>query len=72
MNKFSKYLVELRKKNNLSQNELAKMLNVSQQTISFWESGRRTPKLRHAILLSDNFNISIEEIIDCFSSRNPA
>lgn len=72
MNRFSKYLVELRKKNNLSQKELANLLCVSQQTISFWESGTRTPKLRHAMLLCDNFNVSIEEIIKLFSPMGPA
>lgn len=34
---------ELRKANNLSQNQLAKKLNISKRTIEDWESGRRNP-----------------------------
>ena len=35
---------KLRLKNNYTQSELAKKLNVSQPTIASWEAGKRIPK----------------------------
>ena len=43
--KFSKNLQELRKKNNLSQEELAEKINVARQTISKWELVETVPNL---------------------------
>lgn len=40
---FNKNLQELRKKNNLSQEELAEKINVARQTISKWELGKTAP-----------------------------
>ncbi|PKL00041.1 MAG: XRE family transcriptional regulator [Tenericutes bacterium HGW-Tenericutes-1] len=37
-------IAELRNNKNLSQLELAEMLNVTQQTLSSWEIGRTIPK----------------------------
>ena len=37
--KFSEKLVQLRKQNKLSQEQLADMLDVSRQAVSKWESG---------------------------------
>lgn len=37
-------VAEFRNIKNLSQDELAKLLNVTQQTLSSWETGRTTPK----------------------------
>ena len=34
---------ELRIEKNISQNDLAKLLNTSQQSISFYETGKRDP-----------------------------
>lgn len=36
---FNEKLQKLRKKNNLSQEELANMLDVTRQSVSKWESG---------------------------------
>ena len=72
MNRISEFIVELRLKNNLNQKQLANMINVSQQTVSLWESGSRTPKLRHAILLCEKLNVNIEEVIRLFSSIGTA
>ena len=37
--RFSENLVQLRKKSNISQEQLAQMLNVTRQAVSKWESG---------------------------------
>lgn len=60
---FSKKLYELRKKNGLSQEELANRLNVSRQTISKWESGDSAPEMEKLVMLGDYFNISLDELV---------
>ena len=40
-----------RKQRQWTQNELAKRLNISQTTISFWERGIETPSLEHRVQL---------------------
>jgi transcriptional regulator with XRE-family HTH domain len=60
---FNKKLYELRKKEGLSQDELAYKLNVSRQTISKWELGESTPDLEKLTVLSDYFKISLDELI---------
>lgn len=56
-------LVEvLRKQKGLSQEEFAKMLRVSRQTISSIENGKYNPSLELAFQISDFFKRPIEEI----------
>ena len=43
--KFHEKLFELRKKEGLSQEELADKVNVSRQTVSKWEMGQSTPEM---------------------------
>lgn len=54
---------ELRKKNNMSQEELAKKLYVSRAAISKWESGRGYPNIESLKNLSKIFSISIDELL---------
>ena len=60
---FSEKLYELRKKEGFSQEELAEKVNVSRQSVSKWESGQSTPEMDKLILLSNIFNISIDELV---------
>lgn len=55
-------IVSLRKKNNLSQEELAEKLGVTRQTISKWELEETTPDINQAKKLSKLFNISLDEL----------
>ena len=57
-------IVELRKKNGLSQEELAEKIGVARQTISKWELGETSPDLKQAKELSKVFNISLDELTD--------
>ena len=59
-----KKIAELRKKNNLSQEELAEKVGVSRQTISKWEIGDTTPDINQVKIISKIFNISIAELVD--------
>ena len=52
-----------RKKNNLSQDELAEKIGVSRQSVSFWETGQTQPTIDNIIALSRIFNISSDELL---------
>ncbi len=53
---------ELRKKNGMSQEELAEKIGVARQTISKWELGETSPDLKQAKELSSLFKISLDEL----------
>ena len=59
-----KKIMELRKKNGLSQEELAEKIGVARQTISKWELGETSPDLKQSKELSKIFNISLDELTD--------
>ncbi|MGO5053910.1 helix-turn-helix domain-containing protein [Lachnospiraceae bacterium LCP25S3_G4] len=60
---FGENLLELRKAKNISQEELGGQLNVSRQTISKWELNETTPEMEKLILLSEYFNVSMDDLI---------
>lgn len=55
-------LDELRKLNGLTQEEFAKELRVSRQTISAIENGKYNPSLDLAFEIALYFNMTIEEV----------
>ncbi len=59
----SEKIYALRKKNNLSQEELAEKIGVSRQAISKWESGTSLPEIEKLISLSEYFNVSIDYLV---------
>ncbi len=59
----SEKIYMLRKKNNLSQEELAEKIGVSRQAISKWESGTSLPEIEKLISLSEYFNVSIDYLV---------
>lgn len=56
-------IVKYRKKNNLSQEQLAQALNISRQSISKWETGENLPSIDNLISLSGLLDISLDELI---------
>ena len=62
--KIGKYIVECRKKKNMTQQELAEKLGVSDRTIGNWENGRNMPDLSLFKPLSEILGISIAELLD--------
>ena len=56
-------LIELRKKNNYTQEELAGIIGVSRQAISKWESGLANPDIEKLIKLSELYGCSIDYIV---------
>ena len=55
-------IYELRKKANLSQEQLAEKVGVSRQTISKWELGETAPDIKQAQVLSQVFSVSLDEL----------
>lgn len=60
---FNEKLQELRKQNNLTQQELADALYVSRTAISKWESGRGYPNIDSLKAISKYFSISLDELL---------
>ena len=56
-------LYELRKKSNLSQEQLAEQLGVSRQAISKWESGQATPESDKLVTISNYFQVSLDYLM---------
>ena len=67
--KFEEKLMALRKKNGMSQEELADRLGVSRQAISRWELGATLPDVPNLLKLSDLFGVSTDYLLrdDCKS-----
>ena len=60
---FGNRILELRKKENLTQEELAEKVGVTRQTISKWELGETYPDLNMIIKLAKAFNVSTDKLI---------
>lgn len=62
-------LVELRKKQGYSQQEIADRLSVTRQTISNWECGQGAPALDKAAELAAIYQISLDELAGLADER---
>jgi len=58
-----KFISELRKNNGLTQLELASKLDVSDKTVSKWESGSGFPDISQLPKLAKLFNITVDELL---------
>lgn len=61
--RFNERLLTLRKAKGLSQEELGMELQVSRQTISKWEAGQSYPDFQRLVLLSDFFELTLDELV---------
>ena len=57
-------LITLRKKNHLTQNELAEKINYSDNAISRWEHAEATPSIETLQQIADIFNIPLSSLIE--------
>ncbi len=62
--KIGAFLKELRMERNLTQEKLAEQLNVSNRTISRWETGRNMPDISMLVEIAEFYDVSIPEIIN--------
>lgn len=53
-----------RKKNGLSQEELAEKIGVSRQAVSKWETGDALPEITKLKALADTFNVTVDFLLD--------
>lgn len=60
---FGKMIYKLRKKHNLTQNELAKLLNVSDKAVSKWENNAGYPEITLLAKLSEIFSVPIDYLL---------
>jgi len=56
-------LVELRKKNGYSQEELAQKLGLSRQAVSKWERAESSPDTDNLVVLARLYNVSLDELL---------
>ena len=70
--KVGSFIKELRKKNNLTQKDLADKYGVTYQAVSKWENGINLPEISLIREMSKDFNVSVEDILDGEeSNENP-
>ena len=62
--KMGEFLKQLRKEQNMTQEQLAEKFYVSGRTVSRWETGANMPDLGMLVELADFYNVDIREIID--------
>ena len=65
-------IIELRKKNGWSQEELAEKLNVSRQSISKWEGAQSVPDMNRIIAMSQIFGVSTDVLLKDELELTPA
>ena len=61
--KLGNKILEIRKKNGLSQEEFAEKLNVTRQMVSKWEIGAAIPRSEKIDMICKEFNISADVIL---------
>lgn len=57
-------MIELRKKEKMTQEKLASHLGISRQTLSNWESDITSPNIKEAKELASLFKISLDDLLD--------
>ena len=61
--KLSEKIIELRKANGMTQEELAAICNVSRQSISKWEADISLPETEKLLILGETFHVSLDVLL---------
>lgn len=61
---FKDMLKHLREERGLSQDELARLTQLSKSTISMYENGNREPKFETLEVIADFFNVDMNTLLD--------
>ena len=61
---FSDNLIQLRKINQMTQEDLAEIVGVSRQAVAKWESGESMPDLEKSRLLAEAFDVSLDDLVN--------
>jgi transcriptional regulator with XRE-family HTH domain len=67
---FGKRLKELRKKNELTQSDLARIINVSPSTIGMYERENRQPTVETLNHLANHFEVTVDYLLGRTNKRN--
>lgn len=67
--KISKLILDIRKKNKLTQKEFADKFNVTYQAVSKWENGKNIPDISIIKKICEEYNIDINEVLDMKNSN---
>lgn len=60
----SENIRKFRRSHSLTQQQLAKMMNVSNGTIAMWETGKRVPDVASLVALAGIFETTVDTLID--------
>ena len=60
---FSQKLQQLRTENNYSEEQLARLLNVSRHAVAKWESGAETPGIEELREIAALFEVSVDSLL---------
>ena len=61
--KIGKFIAECRKKNNLTQAQLAERLNITDRAVSKWENGKAMPDTSIMLELCSELNINVNDLL---------
>ena len=61
---FAQKLIELRKKRNLTHDDLAKFLNITRQGYSFYESGKHEMNFDSLCRIADFYHVTTDYLLD--------
>ena len=56
-------ILNIRKENQLTQEEFGKLFHVTRQTVSNWENGKSYPELQILVSISNQFNVSLDTLL---------
>lgn len=62
--KIGTFLKELRREKDLTQEQFAELLGVSNRSVSRWENGVNMPDFDYILEIANYYHVSIEEILD--------
>ena len=64
-------ILKIRKDKKLTQEEFAKLFNVTRQTVSNWENEKSYPDLQTLIKISDMFDNRVKKEAEIIAKHNP-
>lgn len=70
MNSFATNLQKLRKERFLTQKQMAEILEITPNAYQNYEYGKREPNLDVLIFIADFFEVSLDDLVGRFFSKN--
>lgn len=68
--KIGEYIFKLRSEKNLTQEELASRIYITNKAVSRWETGKSLPEIETIYLLSKELGVSVNDILEAGNSTN--